>query len=1129
MALSDYVHVARRFQRSIRIDSDLGDPRALEGFVCPQSSAEVLLSMARHVQETGQAAFTWTGPYGSGKSSLVVALGALLNGNEQLREEAANTVGNKVAQALWEALPPGGKGWRILPVVGRRGDPAAVIGEALVSRGFIPSEETSSWTDTRIVQVLIDLIEAESRSQDGLVVILDEMGKFLESASQRGTDIYLFQQLAEAASRSNGRLVIVGVLHQAFDEYAQRIARELRDEWSKVQGRFVDLAVNISGDEHLELLSRAIEVQGDIPDVLSVNAVAGVIRGNRSASADLSKYLKKCWPLHPVVSSLLGPISRRRFGQNQRSLFGFLSSAEPYGFQDFLRSAREDELYTPDRLWDYLRSNLESAILASPDGHRWSMAVEVIERCEAIGTEPLQVLLLKTISLIDLFRERSGLMATPELLEAAFANEIPQKVSQALENLIAWSHIIFRKHLGSYAIYAGSDFDIEGALTEALANLPDVNFHELRSLAGLQPILAKRHYHKTGALRWFDVDLIPLNDSLAAASAAPSPGGAIGTFFLAIPTANETTAYAHLVCHEAVLAAKGCVVIGLSGQAWHVLQLAKEFLAISRVREERPELTGDSVARREVLARIANLRTRLEADLQKMFDTADWFLRDQKPRRYSFAELNFLASTLADEMFAKSPHLPNELVNRVKPSSNAVAAQKALLKRMVQGEGELRLGIEGYPAEGGLCDSILLKSRLYRENAEHGWHFAAPELDNDPSYLAPAWTAAIELVSSISDRSINLSELYACWRAVPFGIKEGMLPILGVAFILGHKDQLAFYREGIFQARFTDLDVDYLAVDPTSIQIRWMELSETSRHILSGLAQVVQGQGGGEQLVGMEPIDVARGLVAIFDGLPQWAKRTNLLSKNATTVRDLFKQARDPNKFIFNDIPRLFFHDASDIAAIDEALLRIKDGIEELTVAYSDMLHRLRAVMMAELQVPNESTRSLADLRGRAKNIHQLTGDFRLNAFISRLMKFSGSEVDMEGIASLVVNKSPREWVDADLDRANLELAAISQQFIRAEAFARVKGRPDKRQAMAVVVGIGGRPTPISGEFEVTDTERADVEIVIRHVDTALKAADRSKRNIILAALAEISARYLDEEGSAQMLAEQFNQKESQS
>ena len=55
------IRIARRFQRAIRIDTDLGDPAALEGFICPRSAAEVLETMARHVSEDGQGAFTWDG------------------------------------------------------------------------------------------------------------------------------------------------------------------------------------------------------------------------------------------------------------------------------------------------------------------------------------------------------------------------------------------------------------------------------------------------------------------------------------------------------------------------------------------------------------------------------------------------------------------------------------------------------------------------------------------------------------------------------------------------------------------------------------------------------------------------------------------------------------------------------------------------------------------------------------------------------------------------------------------------------------------------------------------------------------------------------------------------------------
>ena len=276
MILADRVSVARRFQRAIRIDTDLGDPSALEGFVCPGSSAVVLQTMAHHVAETGQGAFTWTGPYGSGKSSLVVALSALLNGDAGMREEAVSVIGNETAAIVWNAMPPGENGWHVLPIVGRRGRPEQLIGEAIESRKLLRRNKRRVWTEQRALDVLWEIASREPDSTGGLIVFVDEMGKLLESAARDGSDVYFFQQLAEMASRSSGRLIVVGILHQAFEEYSYRLAREMREEWSKIQGRFIDLAVNVGADEQLAILGQAIDGgRGEVdPSPLSIG-VAG--------------------------------------------------------------------------------------------------------------------------------------------------------------------------------------------------------------------------------------------------------------------------------------------------------------------------------------------------------------------------------------------------------------------------------------------------------------------------------------------------------------------------------------------------------------------------------------------------------------------------------------------------------------------------------------------------------------------------------------------------------------------------------------------------------------------------------------------------------------------------------------
>ena len=223
--LEDHIRIARRFQRSIRIDTDLRDARALEGFICPESSAQVLLTMARHVSESGQGAFTWTGPYGSGKSSLVVALSALLNGNKEMQQEAAKVFGRVLAKAIWDVFPTGAKGWKIVPVVGRRDDAIRVLGEAIEAAALVDRSPRAGWTEKNLLETIAEVSRRISRNHGGLLLFIDEMGKLLEGAAHEGNDLYIFQQLAEMASRSKGRIIIVGVLHQSFEEYAHRLSR----------------------------------------------------------------------------------------------------------------------------------------------------------------------------------------------------------------------------------------------------------------------------------------------------------------------------------------------------------------------------------------------------------------------------------------------------------------------------------------------------------------------------------------------------------------------------------------------------------------------------------------------------------------------------------------------------------------------------------------------------------------------------------------------------------------------------------------------------------------------------------------------------------------------------------------
>ena len=777
-------------------------------------------------------------------------------------------------------------------------------------------------------------------------------------------------------------------------------------------------------------------------------------------------------------------------------------------FRTFWKDTEAEGLYTPNLLWDYLRTNLEPSILGSPDSHRWALAAQALDRCESVGGNENHLKLLKTISVIDLFKERSGIVADFKILKTCFHESSDQELLDLLSQLEKWSLIVFRKYLSAYAIFAGSDFDIEHATQSALERADEVDFNRLKSLAGIQPILAKRHYHETGTMRWFEVNIVPVGGLLECVEQFFPQNGTIGQFILALPTEGETEEKAKEICIEAANHhSPWDNLVGLSNLSWVVVHLARELLALETLSEEYPELAGDSVARHEISARFANLQSTLERELQKSFDNAFWFGESLTARRLKQSEINNFASELADRRYAQCPYLHNELLNRQRPSGSAVAAQNNLLRCMVLNNGQPRLGIKNFPAEAGLFLSLLEASHLYRQDCEN-WRFMPPCEDSDPCNLFPMWAAGIDLVQK---NPIAVADLYSLWREPPFGVKDGLLPVLSTAFILSLADKLAVYREELFKSNFDDVDVEYLAKDASSIQIRWMDLSDIAFKLLSDMAIVVREINGALPFPRLEPIDVARGLVAVFDNLPQWTKRTNQLSKNAIRIRHLFSRARDPNKFLFDDIPELLGQKSSDLDddSLKNVVKSVSDGLTELVEAYPLMLCQLRGIMLSELQVPNLSPQSLSELRKRALNIRQVVGDFKLEAFIGRVSQFNGNDLSIEDIAGLIASKPPRQWVDADCDRTALEIADMAQKFLRAESFARVKGRKDTRHAMAVVVGMDGRPTPVHDEFAISDLERGQVDFLIEQIDRALKHSGENRRNIILAALAELSARHL--------------------
>jgi hypothetical protein len=1093
LLLSDIVRISRHYQRSIRVDADLGRHDALAGYICHSTATSVLESMSRQVAETNQRSFTWTGPFGGGKSSLAVGLASTLHPNKSLRALARTALKVDTIPAFDQAFLAR-KGWLIVPVVGKRSSVVAEVNSAL-------RKAKGKGTDNRKVSpsaLINELVQtAEDRSQDGVMVILDEMGKFLEaSALGQGDDVYFFQELAEAAARANGKLVIVGVLHQSFAQYGARLGNDTRDDWAKVQGRYVDLPFVAASDEVVELIGRAIEADRRPPWMQDAsNAIAESIRARRPAvGGKFAEALATCWPLHPAMAALLGPISKRQFGQNERSTFGFLASVEPHGFHSYLTATplTSASWYRPDNYWDYLRSNLEPAILASPDGHRWSQAVEAVERTEAKTGNPFLVELIKNIAIIDLFRNGSGLAADTAVLETIFFKRPAAEIEKGLEELSQMRVALFKKHIGAWSVFEGSDFDIDSAIAQTLAGSSGVDYNHLARLMDLHPVVAKRHYHETGTMRWMSLSLSRLDDAERLAGNYVPSQGEFGLFAFALPGRGVGNKEALRRARASSRRYPWPVLIGIPRNHARIEELSAELVALEAVKD-RHELQGDAVARREVHARLASVRANLEEQLQAAVTNAQWFDGGDETIEAG-SRLSPIASDLANELYSSSPLVWSELVNRDTPSSNSVKARRNLLYRMLNHEEEENLGIAGYPAERGLYETLLRSTELHRQDSNGVWRLLPPDEEHAPTFAA-LWIETRKLFIDANTR-IKVSDIHDLWAATPYGVRRGVIPVIFTSFLLAHKGNLALYKEGMFIPRVTDADIDEYLQDPSRFSVRWILIDREKTSILSGISDILAEVGASANA--RDPLEAARGLVALVFGLPAWSQRTHTLSDIARNVRDTLLKASDPHKVLFIDLAALL--ENNDGQPYVEAL---RSPITEIARAYDNLLTRIETSMLEALDAPADK---LDRLRARAEALNGVTGDLRQDAFAARLAQHDGSKESIEGILSLAANKPPRDWNDRDIDSALLEIAQASLRFRQAEAFVSVKGRTPTSEAFAIVIGAGAQTCTVSRSFSIPDRHRDAVESMAERLATTLMSEGHSTE-ILLAALAKAGMR----------------------
>lgn len=381
--------------------------------------------------------------------------------------------------------------------------------------------------------------------------------------------------------------------------------------------------------------------------------------------------------------------------------------------------------------------------------------------------------------------------------------------------------------------------------------------------------------------------------------------------------------------------------------------------------------------------------------------------------------------------------------------------------------------------------SVLKQAALHRET-DGAWAIVEPAPRHDPCVLRPVFRRILEILEETPDRRVRVSDVFVELRRRPYGVRDGLAPLLLAVFAVVHEQNLAFYENGGFLRHLSGEEFLRLIKVPNSFEVQYCRIAGVRAVVFDKLLKLLHTEESSPRRPDI--LDVVRPLCQFAAQLPAFTHRTGTLTPEAASVREALLNAEEPAALLFKQLPRACgFREFDSDHTPDGLEVRrfvgvLKRALAELKAAYPDLLYRMEASLVTAFDRPGPFEEARRALSAVAAKLLVVVADPSLKVFCSRLADTTLPKTAwMESLGSLLSAKPPSKWMDVDMELFQEELKRFARQFQRVEAMTFDAIRDRERSAIRVAVtrqdGVEVDHVLYVGNEE--EAEAAEIEAVI--------------------------------------------------
>lgn len=796
----------------------------------------------------------------------------------------------------------------------------------------------------------------------GLYVVYDEFSKYLESniTDASVSDTKMLQDFAEKCARSgNLQMHLMLISHKEISNYIDKLPQQKVDGWRGVSERFRHIHLNNNFTQTYEIISTVIQKKTTIwkkfcnKHEKDFNNLYLRYQNHpvfSDLTNDLDVAIKGCYPLHPVSTFILPRLSEK-VAQNERTLFTFLSASGTSTLSSFLAEINEQDfrLITPDQIYDYFEPLFKKEAYSGNIHSQYVLTNTILEKLDE-GT--LGSKIVKAISLIYILEQYEKLKPTKEELVGVFSNSYEvDEIERAINNLIENEYVVYLKRSNGYlSLKQTSGVDVR----QKIHDLKESQFGKVTVKDTLNEtnfdnyMYPSRYNDAHEMIRYFSFEFIEsseVHDDIDWGVKSEDIN-ADGVIYGIIPTAEDDIKELTSLIKETSAGTTGYVFV-LPKQYKEIESVIREYKAVKTLRDKA---TDDQILFDEYEVIFEDLNELIKTFINTYTHPEEYasiYIHNGETisiRRK--AALTELMSEICDDIFAMTPVINNEAVNKNEITSVAATSRGKIVSGLLRGELEHNLGLTGTGQEVSIMRSTLIRTGIWREDGGVPCINLRPDDHQMRNMLLTIENFILEAKQS---GSINFGVLYERLTSPEYhiGLRYGLIPIYVAAVMHEYRQQLII-ADRIGQIPISADLLMQINADPSGFNLEYLDWDPEKELYLERLSSAFKDTVAEAEKTGNLYEYVANAMRRWFMALPKYSKECKTHPSGVKIVKrqlemiKLLKQYSSSADMLFKKLPEAFNYDDGFTADVAEEIISTKqlfDGLlDELKLFLSNEL-----------------------------------------------------------------------------------------------------------------------------------------------------------------------------------------------